>query len=112
MMIYVEFQLEGRVRMYQIADVDLLRKARIEARAAFLPVPETLDQVHDYLRANCFQLEMFETSDHLVHWAERYAGFRAGEARAELARYLTRRAAMLITGGGDLILVDRVEGAA
>ena len=92
MMVYVELQLDGKVRIYQITDMRLLHKVQIETAASYLPVPETMAEAHDYLRANCFQFEMFDTFAHMANWAEHYGGFRAGEVRAELARLEERRA--------------------
>jgi len=92
MMVYVEMQLDGKVRIYQISDLRLLHRVQIETNAAFLPVPTNMAEVHDYLRADCFQFEMFETFPHMRNWAANYGGFRAGEVRAELARLEMRRA--------------------
>jgi|SRR5579859_5138243 len=90
-MIYIEMQLDGKVKTYELNDFLLLSMVSLEAQAAFLPVPDTTDQAHDYLRSTCFQLEMFETYEHAATWAEAYGGFRAGEVRAELARFIQRR---------------------
>ena len=92
-MIYIEMQLDGRVRISEIDDWKLLHKMQIEAEAEFLPVPDTMDEAFDQLQANCFQLEIFETFNHAANWAEHYAGFRAGEVRAEFARFERRREA-------------------
>ena len=94
-MLYIEIQLGGQARVYEMSDAPLLRKLAIEAQAACLPLPMTMAQAHDYLRAGCFQFEMFETVEHAQHWANDYQGFRADEVRAEIGRYRSRRAAVL-----------------
>ncbi len=90
-MIYIELQLGGNVHVYDLPDELVLMRVTIEARAEHLPVPRTVEEAHEYLRANCYQLEMFETLPHAFDWAEAYRGFRAGEVRAGLARFEIRR---------------------
>lgn len=94
-MLYVELQLDGKARIYELSDSRLLHMVAMEAEAACLPLPQTIDDAHDYLRAGCFQFEMFETFDHAANWAACYQGFRAGEVTAALARYCFRRAAVV-----------------
>ncbi len=91
-MIYMELQLSGNVQIYELSDRLLLLKTTIQTRAECLPIPQLVEEAHEYMRAACYQLEMFESLDHAEAWAESYAGFRAGEVRAELARFQIRRA--------------------
>ena len=91
-MIYFELNLSGTVKVYEMSDRLLLLRVSLEARAAALPVPTTPDEAHAYLRADCYQLEMFEDTDAATDWAESYAGFRAAEVCKQLARFLERRA--------------------
>jgi hypothetical protein len=91
-MIYFEMQLDGHVRVYEMSDRLLLLRVALDTKAAALPVPSGIEEAHEYLRACCHELEMFETSDHAEAWAESYNGFRAAEVRKQLARYLARRA--------------------
>src|SRR5579872_1052543 len=91
-MLYIEMQLDGKVKAYELSDYLLLTKITVETHAAFLPIPDTTEEAHDYLRSTCFQLEMFETYEHAASWAASYDGFRAGEVRAELRRFDQRRA--------------------
>jgi hypothetical protein len=103
--IYCAIDLDGRVHIYEMTDARLMKKIEVETQAAFLPVPETIDQVHEYLRSTTYQLEIFEDWTQLETWAASYAGFRAGELRAELRRYQMRRASYdattSITSGRD-----------
>jgi hypothetical protein len=101
-MFYVEMQLDGKVKISFLSDHILMWRVQLEAMASCLPQPGNVADAHEYLRANCFQFEMFETLDHLANWAEHYAGFRAGEVRAELARFEARWVGYY---ANDLVLV-------
>jgi hypothetical protein len=90
-MVYLEIQLDGSAKFYEIADARLLLKVAIETQAACLPMPSTMYDAHEYLRAHCYQLEIFGSVEDAEDWAESYTGFRACEVRAELARYALRR---------------------
>jgi hypothetical protein len=89
--IYVELRLDGTIKIYEHADHILLLIYALQARAACLPVPDTIDQAHEYIRANCHQLEMFESIDHLETWICDYQGFRAQAAYTEFLAYQQRR---------------------
>ena len=89
-MIYLELQLCGIVRVYDLSDRLVLLRATIEARAECLPIPETMEDAHAYLRSRCYQFEMFEDLAEAEAWAEDYHGFRSGEVRAELRRFRAR----------------------
>jgi len=91
-MIYFEMNLDGQVKVYEMSDRLLVLRVALETKAAALPIPSSIDEAHDYLRAGCHQLEMFETAEHAEAWAESFTGFRADEVRKQLARYLERRA--------------------
>lgn len=91
-MIYIEMQLSGSVQVYDLTDRLVLLRATIEARAECLPIPHTMAEALAYLAARCYQLEIFEDMDDARDWAAEYTGFRAGEVRAELARFAFRRA--------------------
>ena len=91
-MIYIEMQLSGLVRVFEQSEATVLLRVRLEAEAACEPLPETMDEAHDYMQAACFQFEMFDTFSHAQHWLETYRGFRADEVRAAFARFEARRA--------------------
>lgn len=93
-MIYFEMQLDGKVKVYEATDRIFLLRVRLCAEAEALPIPDSVEQAHDYARAGCFQFEMFEGIEDAENWAERYGGFRAGEVRAALERFMLRRAAL------------------
>lgn len=92
-MIYIELQLSGSVQVYNLSDRLVLLRTTIEARAECLPIPHTMAEALAYLEARCYQLEIFEDMAQAQAWANDYSGFRAGEVRAELARFETRQAA-------------------
>ena len=91
-MIYFTIQLDGRVTVYDMTESRFLLRARLEADAEALPHPANLAQAHDYARASCHQFELFDEIEEATAWADRYEGFRAGEVRAALRRFQTRRA--------------------
>ncbi len=91
-MIYFEINLDGRVKVYEMSDRLVLLRVSLEAKAAALPIPQNGEEAHSYLRAGCYQLEMFEARDEAEDWAESYQGFRAAEVQKQLARYLDRKA--------------------
>jgi hypothetical protein len=97
-MIYFEIQLDGRVNVYDMSASYLMQKVRLEASAEALPLPTSLAEAHDFIRANCYQFEAFDGIDEAEAWAERYQMFRAGEVRASFRRFLTRRAALFLSG--------------
>ncbi len=90
-MIYIELQLGGLVRAYELSDKLILLKATILARGECVPLPETIEDAIEYMRSGCYGLEIFESFDEAEAWADTYSGFRAGEVRAELRRFYTRR---------------------
>jgi hypothetical protein len=92
-MIYIEMTLEGRVNVYDMTERLFLLRAAIEAKAAALPVPTTLQEAQEFRRAGCYQFEMFCELDDADAWADAYSGFRAEEVRKELARFIARREA-------------------
>ena len=92
-MIYIEIQLSGQVLVYDLPDHLVMVRATIMAQAECLPTPESMAEAHDYMRAGCHQMEIFESLAHAEDWAESYSGFRAGEVRAGLTRFQIRRAA-------------------
>ncbi len=97
-MIYIELQLSGNVQIYELSDRLVLLKVTIQTRAECLPLPQVIEEAHEYMRAGCFQLEMFESLEHAEAWADSYAGFRAGEVQAELTRFRIRRASYSALG--------------
>jgi hypothetical protein len=97
-MIYIELQLDGKVRVYEMSDKLVLLRVSVDARAECLPVPVLIEQAHDYLRAGCYQFEMFDTLADAEDWAESFHGFRAAEVRAELSRFEVRRASLSALG--------------
>jgi hypothetical protein len=90
-MIYLQMQLSGNVRIFDLTDRLVILITSLEARGQALPVPIGLDEAIEYMRASCFTLEMFETYEHLATWVESYLGFRAGEVMAEFRRFTRRR---------------------
>jgi hypothetical protein len=97
--LYLEMDMNGHVHIYEMTEENLIAKIGVETRASFLAPPETIEQAHDYLYANAYHLEMFETLAHAETWAADYNGFRAGEVRAELRRYRQRRDSFFATLG-------------
>jgi hypothetical protein len=91
-MIYIEMHLDGRVKVFEQSDETLLLRVRLEAESECEPLPESVEEAHDYMRAACIQLEMFDTLGHARSWVESFGGFRNGEVRAAFGRFLTRRA--------------------
>ena len=91
-MIYFKIQLDGRVTVSEETASRFLLKARLEADGEALPHPANLEQAHDYARASCHQFELFGDMEEASAWADRYEGFRAGEVRAALRRFQTRKA--------------------
>ena len=91
-MIYIEMQLGGQIHIYEQSHHLLLLRTSIAARAERLPVPSSFAEALAYLSANCYQLEIFDTLNEALAWAEGYIGFRAGEVRAELDRFAIRSA--------------------
>jgi hypothetical protein len=97
-MIYVELQLDGKVRVYEMADRLVLVRVAVDANAQCLPIPRVMSQAHDFIRAGCYQFEMFESLQDAEDWADGYQGFRAAEVRAELDRFEVRRASFSALG--------------
>jgi hypothetical protein len=95
--IYFEIGLDGSVHVYEMTDAQLLQKIGVETRASFLPVPDTIQQAHEYVRSNSYRLEMFENWALAEYWMADYSGFGAEEIRAELRQYQMRRASYLTT---------------
>jgi hypothetical protein len=95
-MIYVQMQLDGRVKICELPDRLLLLSTSIEAEARSLPRPASMDECIEYMRSTCFTLEIFDTFDHLAWWVETYDTFRAGEVKAEFRRFADRRPDELI----------------
>jgi len=90
-MIYIEKQLSGLVKAYELSDELILLKASILARGECVEIPETIDDAIEYIRADCYSLEIFETFEDAEDWADTYTGFRAEEVRAELRRFYLRK---------------------
>lgn len=102
-MIYFEIQLDGRVNVFDMSDALFLFRAQIEAAAEALPVPRYLDTAQEYIGSRCHQFESFDDMDGAQAWADRYGGFRAGEVRAALGRYQSRKAEAFLISQSDNI---------
>lgn len=94
-MLYVEMQLSGIIKVYELSDELVILRAALDAGAECFPIPDTIDDAIEYIKSDCYNLEIFETVEDAEDWAEAYSSFRAEEVRAELRRYMTRKAEQL-----------------
>ncbi|WP_226019392.1 hypothetical protein [Novosphingobium sp. FKTRR1] len=93
-MLYIEMQLSGTVKVYELSDKLVLLKAYVLANGECVNPPETIDDAIEYMKADCYRLEIFECFEDAEDWADTYTSFRAEEVRAELRRFATRRDAL------------------
>ena len=100
-MIYFEIQLDGRVNVFDMSDAVFLLCRQMEADAESLPLPRDMTMALDYVRSRCHQFELFDEIEDAGAWAERYTGFRAGEVRAALRRFLARKAELFLEDQSD-----------
>jgi hypothetical protein len=94
-MFYCEIHRHGQVNFYELSRTQLLTKTTIEAHGGNWPVPLNEESAVAFWRSEREVLERFDTLAAADAWADAYSGFRAGEVRAELARFAARRAQRL-----------------